>query len=42
MFTKILIANRGDAQRGRAVIPTPRITRGACDRDPAAETSRVQ
>jgi hypothetical protein len=41
MFNQILIANRGDSQRGRAAIPTTRSTRAACARDLAAETSRV-
>ena len=41
MFTKILIANRGDSLRGHAAIPTTRVTRAACEGDLAAETRHV-
>lgn len=41
MFTKILIANRGDSQRGRAANLTSRFTRAACEGDLAAETRHV-
>ena len=41
MFEMILIANRGDSQRGRAAIPTSRFTRAACEGDLAAETRHV-
>ena len=41
MFTKILIATRGDSQRGRSAIPTTRVTRAACEGDLAAETCHV-
>ncbi len=41
MFEMILIANRGDSQRGRAAIPITRVTRVACGSDLAAETRHV-
>ena len=41
MFEKILIANRGDSQRGRAANPTSRFTCAACEGDLAAETRHV-
>lgn len=41
MFEKILIANRGDSQRGRAAIPTTRVARTACGSDLATETCHV-
>ena len=41
MFEKILIANRGDSQRGRAANPTSRFTRVARESDLAAETCHV-
>ncbi|WP_374340834.1 hypothetical protein [Methyloversatilis sp.] len=41
MFEKILIANRGDSQRGRAAIPTTRVARAACEGELATETCRV-
>jgi hypothetical protein len=41
MFTKILIANRGDSQRGRAATPAPCFTRAARESDLAAETCHV-
>ncbi|AOF83168.1 hypothetical protein BSY238_1979 [Methyloversatilis sp. RAC08] len=41
MFNKILIANCGDAMRGRAAILSTRVMRAAHERDLAAETSRV-
>ncbi len=41
MFTKTLIANRGDSQRGRAANPFTRATCVACGSDLAAETRHV-